>query len=296
MSAQRPDQDYQALLAAESAVWSAAACALAAKWRPDWSDMQRTRHYAVVDGRHIRQLLASVQPEWRVLEIGCSSGWLSLEMARRGAHVEGIDVATEAIRLAQAYAAEHPPRGSVCYRVADINYEPLPTAHYDLVVAIGVLHHLAEVRAVLERVRAALKPSGMLFIIDPLDTPTANALIAGALTFLLPTQVRYRDKVRHLLRLRTRAVERMKASIEARGLSPFEGYGRHQEPLAVIRELFRVETLHVHNAFTGYVIANLAMPEPLAVLIGRLLLPFDQLAVRARLLQGLSYKLIARRT
>jgi 2-polyprenyl-6-hydroxyphenyl methylase/3-demethylubiquinone-9 3-methyltransferase len=290
------EQDYQALIAAEGAIWSAAARDLAAKWRPDWSDMRRTRHYAVIDGRHIRQLLALVQPGWRVLEIGCSSGWLALEMARRGAHVEGVDVAAEAISIAQAYAAEHPPPGSVRYRVADINYEPLPEAHYDLVVAVGVLHHLAEVRAVLERVHKALKPNGLLFVIDPFDTPTANALIAGALTFLLPTNVRYRDKIRHLLRLRTRAVERMKASIEARGLSPFEGYGRHQEPLAVIRELFQIEQLRAHNAFTGYVIANLAMPEPLAILIGRLLLPFDALAVRLRLLQGLSYKLIARRT
>lgn len=295
MSGQSPEQDYQALIAAEGAVWSAAARDLAAKWRPDWADMQRTRHYAVVDGRHIRQLLALVQPEWHVLEIGCSSGWLSLEMARRGAHVEGIDVADEALRIAQVYAAQHPPRGSVQYRLADINYEPLPQAHYDLVVAVGVLHHLAEVRAVLGRVRAALKPNGLLFVIDPFDTPTPNALIAGALLFLLPTQVRYRDKVRHLLRFRTRVVERMKASIEARGLSPFEGYGRHQAPLEIIRELFQIEQLHKHNAFTGYVIANLAMSEPLAIALGRALLPFDRLAVRLRLLQGLSYKLIARR-
>ncbi len=286
--------DYQTLIAAEGAVWSAAARDLAAKWRPDWRDMRRTRHYAVVDGRTIEWLLALVQPGWRVLEIGCSSGWLALEMARRGAHVEGVDVAAEAISLAQAYAAEHPPRGSVSYRVMDVNYAPLPEAHYDLIVMIGVLHHLAEVRAVLERVRAALKPNGLLYVGDPFDTPTPNALIAGALTFILPTQVRYRDKVRHLLRLRGQAVERMKASIEARGLSPFEGYGRHQEPLEVIRELFQIESLHTHNAFVGYVIANLAMTEWLAVLIGRLLLPFDWLAVRLRLLKGLSYKLIAR--
>lgn len=295
MSAQPPEQDYQALIAAEGAVWGAAARDLAAKWRPDWADMQRTRHYAVVDGRHIRQLLALVQPNWRVLEIGCSSGWLSLEMARRGAHVDGIDVAAEAIRIAQAYAAQHPPRGSLRYRLADINHEPLPEAYYDLVVAVGVLHHLAEVRAVLERVRAALKPNGLLFVIDPFDTPTANALIGGALLFLLPTQVSYRDKLRHLLRFRARVVERMKASIEARGLSPFEGYGRHQAPLEVIRELFHIEQLHAYNAFTGYVIANLALSELVAIAIGRILHPFDRLAVRLRLLQGLSYKLIARR-
>ncbi|MDW8299313.1 MAG: class I SAM-dependent methyltransferase, partial [Anaerolineae bacterium] len=284
MSVQSSEQDYQALIAAEAAVWSAAARDLAAKWRPDWADMRRTRHYAVVDGRHIKQLLRLVQPEWQVLEIGCWSGWLSLEMARRGAHVDGIDVAAEALKLAQTYAAEHAPRGSVRYRLADINYEPLPQNHYDLVVAVGVLHHLAEVRAVLERVRAALKPNGLLFVIDPLDTPTANALLAGALLFLLPTKVRYRDKVRHLLRFRQRVVERMKASIEARGLSPFEGYGRHQMPLEILRELFHVEQFRVYNAFTGYVIANLAMPESLAIAVGRLLLPLDHLAVRLRLL------------
>ncbi len=295
MSAQPPEQDYQALIAAEGAVWGAAARDLAAKWRPDWADMQRTRHYAVVDGRHIRQLLALVQLGWRVLEIGCSSGCISLEMARRGAHVEGIDVSAEAISIAQAYAAEHPPRGSLVYRLADINRDPLPESHYDLIVALGVLHHLIDVRAALERIRAALKPNGLLYVSDFLETPTVNALIVGAFTLLLPAELSYRDKIRHLLRLRTRAVERMKASMETRGFSPFEGSGRHQDSLQAVRGLFHVEWVHIHNAFVRPVTANLAMPERLAVLIGQLLSPFDELAVRLRLLQGLSYKLIARR-
>ncbi|PJF30699.1 MAG: hypothetical protein CUN51_06865 [Candidatus Thermofonsia Clade 1 bacterium] len=257
--------------------------------------MRHIRHYAISDGRYLERLFALVQPSWRVLEIGCSSGCISLEMARRGAHVEGIDVSAEAISVAQAYAAEHPPCGNLHYRVADINCDPLPEAHYDLIVALGVLPHLVDVRAALERIRTALKPRGLLYVSDFLETPTANALIVGAFTMLLPAEISYRDKIRHLLRLRTRAVERMKASMETRGFSPFEGSGRHQNSLETVRELFDVEWLRIHNAFVRPVTANLAMPERLAVLIGRLLLPFDELAVRLRLLQGLSYKLIARR-
>ncbi len=287
--------DYQALIAAEGAAWGNAARSLAAKWRPDWQDMRHMRHYAIQDGRYLEKLFALVQPGWRVLDIGCSSGVISLEMARRGAHVEGIDVSAEALKIAQDYAAEHPPRGSLQYRLADVNCDPLPESYYDLIVALGVLHHLTDVRAALERIRTALKPNGLLYVSDFLETPTVNALIVGAFTLLLPAEISYRDKIRHLLRLRTRAIERMKASMETRGFSPFEGSGRHQNSLEAVHERFHVEWVHIHNAFVRPVTANLAMPERLAVLIGRLLLPFDELAVRLRLLQGLCYKLLARR-
>lgn len=296
MKSDQSNPDYQSLIAAEGAAWGQAARTLAAKWRPDWQYIRHMRHYAISDGRYLEKLFALIQPNWRVLEIGCSSGSVSLEMARRGAHVEGIDVAAEAINIAQAYAAAHPPQGRLEYRLADINCDPLPESHYDLIVALGVLHHLVDVRAALERIRAALKPGALLYVSDSLETPTANALIVGAFTLLLPAEISYRDKIRHLLRLRTRAVERMKASIEARGFSPFEGSGRHQDSLEAVREMFHIEWLRIHNAFVRPVTANLAMPEPLAVLIGRLLLPFDELAVRLRLLQGLSYKVLARRT
>lgn len=289
------DQEhYRTLIETEGRVWGNAASEMARAVRPDWQDMKRTVHYAALDAPNIERLLDMVQPGMRVLEIGCSSGWLSLEMARRGAHVEGVDVAAEAIQIAQKYAATNPPRGSVRYEVMDINYTPLPASTYDLIVAVGVLHHLVEVQAVMERVRGALRPGGRLYVKDALDTPRANALIAGGLSMLLPTQLSYPEKFYHLFRLRGRALAHMKDSIEAKGLSPFEGFGRHQDPVAVVRSLFDVTAYHEYSAFTGYVVAQLRLPYRAIVGLGRVLRLIDSGLTRLHLLRGLMYKLVAR--
>lgn len=289
-----PPNEYQALIAAEGQVWGRAARDSAAQDAPDWQAIRRTPHYAVLDGPHIEWLLGLMRPGWRVLEIGCSSGWLALEMARRGAHVEGLDVAEEAIRIAEGYAAAHPPTpGSVRYAVADINHLDLPADSYDLVVAVGVLHHLTEVEAVLGRVQAALRPGGLLFVGDPFDTPKINALIAGALTFVLPTQMGYGEKLRHVFRLRGKVLSRVADSIEAKGLSPFEGYGRHDDPLTLIGRYFSLREIRTMGAFTGYVIAQLALPRPLIIGLGRLMNGIDRACVKMGLLKALSYKLLA---
>ena len=287
---------YQTLLEQEGQVWGEAAWLVAESTPPDWQYMRRTPAVVFVYTPHLQRLLERIEPGWRVLEIGCSSGWLSLEMARRGAQVEGIDVAPAAIQIAQQYAGANPPPapGSVTYRVADINTLTLEPFGYNLVVVVGALHHLAEVESVLEQVRQALTPDGLLFVIDPIDTPRANSLVIGGLTMLLPTTLSYREKFHHLRRLGTHSVAHMRDSIEAQGLSPFEGFGRHQQPLQLVQSMFEIETLYYESAFVGYLVHNLRLPRRALMGMGRLLWLFDKLLVKTHVLKGLTYALFAR--
>ena len=210
-------EHYEASIETETAAWNSAARNLADKVNPDWREMQHLPQHVLIYKRHVDRILNMIQPGWHVLEAGCLSGWLSLEMARRGAHVTGIDIASDAIRIARDYAAANPPSGTVEYRVGDMNHEPLERDKYDLIVAFGLLYHMIEIQSVLDRFRDALKSSGRLYIVDTLETLRPNALVAGAQMMILPTHLSYRDKFRHLLQLRHRAVDGLKASMEARG-------------------------------------------------------------------------------
>src|SRR5579864_322451 len=153
-------QSYQKLLDQEGQVWGEAARHVTESTAPDWRYMRRTPAVVFVYSPYLNSLLNRIRPGWRVLEIGCSSGWLSLEMARHGAQVEGIDIAPAAIQIAQQYATANPPPapGSVTYRIADINTLTLKPSGYELVVVVGALHHLAEVQGVLEQIQQALAP------------------------------------------------------------------------------------------------------------------------------------------
>ncbi|HVO70816.1 MAG TPA: hypothetical protein VMT24_12270, partial [Aggregatilineaceae bacterium] len=147
---------------------------------------------------------------------------------------------------------------------------------------------------VLSNIRRALKPDGTLWVSEPVDAIRANALVAGALLFVLPTQLSYREKLGHLLHLRGRAVGGMQAAIESRGASPFEGVGRTEETLKVIRELFEITHYEEKAAFAGFLSAELKLPYRIGAGVMGVLWAMDRVCVRLRMLHGLNYTVYAR--
>lgn len=99
------------------------------------------------------------------LEIGCGTGPLSCFLAARGFQVEGIDISSTAVELARACAQE---RGlNIGYRAADVVRDPLPQAHYDLVVDGHCLHCIilaSERLSVLQNIYESLRPGGQFWL------------------------------------------------------------------------------------------------------------------------------------
>jgi 2-polyprenyl-3-methyl-5-hydroxy-6-metoxy-1,4-benzoquinol methylase len=292
------DATYQHKLAEEAELWGTVAEQQAAEIPPDWRYHRALRQNVIMHTAAIDALLSQVQPGMNVLELGCGPGWLTLAMARRGAAALGLDISEKSIDIARSYyeTVKAEVSGSVTYQVADLNTENLPAEFYDMVVAKGVLHHLLNLDQVIDRVYAALKPSGLFWVADTNgDEALPSVLVASALTFVLPTQVSYRDKLRGLLRFGLRAPGRVKASIQADGLSPFEGAGREHDWMALIGEHFVIERRFDHPAFTGYVTAQVALPDSLAIPLLKVMYKFDKLLVRLRILRNTGVILYARK-
>jgi 2-polyprenyl-3-methyl-5-hydroxy-6-metoxy-1,4-benzoquinol methylase len=289
--------DYQQLAAEEGRIWSENARRYTEEIPPDWRFMRREYNYRVVYRREIEQLLNAIQPAQRILEIGSNKGWLALEMARCGAHVDACDIAEGALQIAQDYydvvRQTEQIRGTLNYFKADINTWEFPTARYDWIILRGILHHTLQVREALLNIRQALKPTGTLWASDPIDPSPANALIAGGLMMLLPTQIPYREKIGHLFRVRGQAMRRMQAAIETEGASPFEGIGRSEKPLDVIRDLFTITHFEEKAAFAGFLSAELKLPYQIGLGIMRVLWGLDCLSIKFNLLPGLNYTVYA---
>ena len=85
-------------------------------------------------------------------------------MSRLGiaAEVDAIDGSSVSIDIAREKASEEGLE-NIHYRVADLNRVRLPRGLYDAVVFHQSLHHVTSVEKLLERVRASLKPDGLLF-------------------------------------------------------------------------------------------------------------------------------------
>jgi tRNA (mo5U34)-methyltransferase len=94
---------------------------------------------------------------WRVLDIGCNAGYYSLELARRGARVTGLEV--EPVYLAQArWAARQCGLEERVNFVQANVYDLLRTrATFDLVWFTGVFYHLRYPTLALDLVRRATR-------------------------------------------------------------------------------------------------------------------------------------------
>ena len=125
-----------------------------------------------------RELPARIGP---ALEIGCGGGELTAVLAARAEHVLGLDLSPEMLAAARERCAG---AANVELALADALTHPLPREHFDLVVSIATLHHLP-LGPMLARARDALRPGGLLWILDVTRDETPFELARSALAFPL---------------------------------------------------------------------------------------------------------------
>lgn len=99
----------------------------------------------------------------RVLDVGCSDGFFSFEMERRGAAVTAMDFVPEDYT---GFAVARRILGSrVEYRMENVyNLDPARHGTFDVVLFLGVLYHLRKPLAALDAIRSVTKEGGRLFL------------------------------------------------------------------------------------------------------------------------------------
>ena len=122
-----------------------------------------------------------------VLDLGCAGGFMAEALTGKGANVTGIDPATQAIAAAAARAKQMGQ--AIQYDVGVGENLPYPDNHFDVVVCVDVLEHVADLTKVLAEVARVLKPGG-LFLYDTINrnpiARLATITVAEDILRLLP--------------------------------------------------------------------------------------------------------------
>jgi len=125
-------------------------------------------------GAALEALELAGPPLRRVLDLGAGTGLLSgmVAAAHPGAELVLVDGAPEMLDRARQRLRDHP---AVSHVVADLR-DPLPPGPFDAVVSALAIHHLDDdaKRALLPRVRAALRPGGVFSWAEQVAGPTAD--------------------------------------------------------------------------------------------------------------------------
>ena len=99
----------------------------------------------------------------QVLDVGCGGGILADALARKGAQVLGIDLATKPLRVAQLHALEA-QTPNVTYR--EVSAEDLANeqpASFDAVTCMEMLEHVPDPASIVRACAALVKPGGWVF-------------------------------------------------------------------------------------------------------------------------------------
>ena len=132
----------------------------------------------------MRNLLLSWLPDdlsgKTVLDAGCGTGVIAIELAHRGAHVVAVDLSRSLIELAQERYADLPEYQRIEFVVGDMR--AIDDRRFDHVLAMDSIIHYEPVHGVqtLERLAASVDES-MVFTFAPRTAPLAAMHAIGKL-------------------------------------------------------------------------------------------------------------------
>jgi magnesium-protoporphyrin O-methyltransferase len=116
----------------------------------------------------------------RILDAGCGTGALALELAKRGAAVVGVDVSPTLVGLAREKAPVRTGRGAATFAVGDMLDSSL--GEFDYVVAMdSLIHYQGEDIARIVSTLAARTQSAIVFTVAPRTAALTLMHAAGRL-------------------------------------------------------------------------------------------------------------------
>ena len=121
----------------------------------------------------------------RVVDFGCGSGANTTLLAGRGAHVWGIDISEDLLRLARRRLALSGRAGGASFIAGSAHDMPFPDASIDVVFGIAILHHL-DLDLVSREVRRVLKSGGRAIFQEPVRNSAVVRFVRSLIPYRAP--------------------------------------------------------------------------------------------------------------
>ncbi len=101
-----------------------------------------------------------------VLDYGCATGSIALEISSMAKDVRGIDISSNMIEIAKRKADERGIK-NIAFTKAAIFDESLGKESFDVILSLSILHLVEDSAQVMDRVNQLLKPGGIFVSATP---------------------------------------------------------------------------------------------------------------------------------
>jgi 2-polyprenyl-6-hydroxyphenyl methylase/3-demethylubiquinone-9 3-methyltransferase len=161
----------------------------------------------------------------QVLDVGCGAGLLSEGLAQMGAHVTGLDLAPDLIRVAQAHAQQN--QLHIDYHCEDLQtFSTRHPQHFDAICCLEMLEHVDDFDSIIAQMSHCLKPGGKIFLSTLDRSPRAFVEAIIGAEYLLNLVPRGTHHYNQFIR-----PEELCASLRQHQLKPIEMRGLRYNPI-----------------------------------------------------------------
>ena len=101
-----------------------------------------------------------------VLDYGCATGSIALEIASMAKDVRGIDISANMIEIARTKADERGIK-NIAFTKAAIFDESLGKESFDVILSLSILHLVEDPTQAMDRINQLLKPGGVFISATP---------------------------------------------------------------------------------------------------------------------------------
>jgi 2-polyprenyl-3-methyl-5-hydroxy-6-metoxy-1,4-benzoquinol methylase len=120
-----------------------------------------------------------------VLDYGCATGSIALEIASMAKEVCGIDISANMIEIAKRKADERGIK-NIAFTKAAIFDESLKKESFDVILSLSILHLVEDSAQVMDRINQLLKPGGIFISATPcLGEKTFLSMLMNIPMFIL---------------------------------------------------------------------------------------------------------------
>ncbi|MBM2839080.1 MAG: ubiquinone biosynthesis protein UbiE [Deltaproteobacteria bacterium] len=140
-------------------------CLMSKPWNPEEYDAWYKTSLGALSDKLEKELVFSlieIKHGDAVLDAGCGTGNYTIELAKRGADVVGIDSSEEMLDWARVKDQKAGTKAS--FQAADALNLPFPDSSFDAVMSNGLLCFLKEPEKALIEMLRVLKPGGRLVV------------------------------------------------------------------------------------------------------------------------------------
>jgi 2-polyprenyl-3-methyl-5-hydroxy-6-metoxy-1,4-benzoquinol methylase len=131
----------------------------------DWGQLYKRPQFQDRLQLFLNGITNNVTPQSTILDYGCGTGRIAMELATCGYHVKGIDGASEMINEARCEAKNK--------KISNISFEVInpstwhSSQQYNAIICSSVLQYIPDDKSLLEQFAEALTPGGILLISVP---------------------------------------------------------------------------------------------------------------------------------